>query len=89
IQRFSDQKLPVAQAHLGLGKIAEAQGLFDLAREQYQIVLNNEALAGYPVVKMAEGSLDHLSDLTQQVRMATTAPSTQPATDPASAAPAS
>ncbi|MHC4295177.1 MAG: hypothetical protein ACYSTL_06290, partial [Planctomycetota bacterium] len=34
IQRFPDMKLPTAQAHLGLGKIAENKGLFDAASEQ-------------------------------------------------------
>ena len=82
IRTFADQTLPVAEAHLGLGQLAETRGDFDAARMEYQIVLQNKDLSGYPVADRAQMSLDQLDEIARPVAMASTAPATQPTTAP-------
>lgn len=83
IDEFSKQRLIVAKAHLGLGKLAESAGDLEKAREEYQFVVNMTDLKGCPVLDVAGADMESLVQLRQPVPMATTAPSTQPATSTA------
>jgi len=88
ISRFADQNLPLAKAHLGLAKLAESQQDFETAKAEYQAVLKLTALTGQPVMRRAERGMQQLDMLSSPVRMATTAPSTQPARQAAASEPA-
>jgi len=86
IARFGEMKVQVAKAHLGLAVLAENRRDFEAARSEYEIVANDEGLAGQPVAELAREGLAGLKLLAEgEVRMATTAPAepaTQPATQP-------
>jgi len=83
INRFGEQDLPLAKAHLGLAKLAESQQDFETAKAEYQAVLKLTALTGQPVMQQAERGMQQLETLSSPVQMATTAPATRPATQPA------
>ena len=83
---FSGQPLAVAQAHLGLAKLAESRRDFPAAAKAYQAAMNQD-LGDHPVRTLAEAGKKGLKDLAQPVRMATTAPATQPAATGAAAKP--
>ena len=85
IQKFPRQKLAVAKAHLGLGKLAETARQWNVAAEHYRRVTMMSDLAGQPVVQLAEAGLRQLNALKEPVRMATSAPATKPVPRPASA----
>ncbi len=70
------RKHPVAAAKgtLGLARIAEARGDTDRARELYERIADDEALAGEPVRVIADESLAELDAETEPVEFATTAP---------------
>ena len=84
IEDFPEQELATAKARYGLGKLRESTGQFKLAAQEYRRAKEFSALAGHPVVRLAEVSLARLAQLQTPVRMATSAPATQPATQPAS-----
>lgn len=81
---FGDEKLAVAKAHFGLGKLAENRGDFETARVEYQAALRMTELSGQDVIKRAGRSMGRLELLGAPVMMATTAPASQPTTAPAS-----
>jgi hypothetical protein len=85
IEDFPEQELATAKARFGLGKLRESTGQFKLAAQEYRRAKESSALAGHPVVRLAEVSLARLAQLQTPVRMATTAPATQPASRPATA----
>jgi len=72
IRDFPDQPLPVAQAHIGLAKLAESEGDFAAAAKEYQAVTTMKDLAGYPIVADARQGLGELDGIKGPVRMATT-----------------
>ena len=82
LTRFSDQPLAVAQAHVGLAKLAENQGQVDKARQEYLQVQRMQEIAQTPVAREAAIGLAQLDQISEPVRFATTAP-TQPTTAPA------
>jgi len=77
IDRYSDMKPFVARAYLGIGKLAENDGEFAKARENYQQVLSlvNNA---YSTAAEAQRRLQHVGSL---VPSTASAPSSQPAED--------
>ena len=85
---FGDEKLAVAKAHFGLGKLAENRGDFETARVEYQAALRITELTGQDVIKRAGRSMGRLELLGTPVMMATTSPApkseTQPTMAPAS-----
>ncbi len=86
IENFPDERLAVAEAHLGLAKLAESRTPPNLnaARNQYQAIIKVPQLAGYPVMREAQRSLAALDALGEPIPMATT---TQAATSRAATAP--
>lgn len=89
ISDHAARKLSVAEAHFGLGGLAENRDDLAGAKKEYQAVLAM-GLAGQPVTWRAEQALKKLDWLAEPVRMATTAPAkpqTQPATKPATTKP--
>lgn len=90
IEKFPKQDLAVAKAHLGLGKMYETMGDIENAKGEYQAVQQTPGLTGEPIVNFAAESLARLEQLKSQgtVRMAATAPSTQPTTAEAASQPA-
>jgi hypothetical protein len=95
IADFSDQKLALAKAQFGLGKLYESQRKLKEAAEQYGLAKASPELVGQPVVILAESSLQRLTMLASPVVMVTTmpasapAPTSAPASAPAAKAPAS
>lgn len=94
IADFPQQRAAVAQAHMGLARIAETQRNFDTAASEYDLAAK-AAPVGSPMVKVIDDAKQNLDNLKQPVRMATTssapaasmpAPATQPA--PAASKPA-
>jgi len=91
LTEFSDRPMQVAQAHLGLGRLAEARGDAQAARQEYQAVLAMIDMAGHPVGLQARESLAILEASPGKVPLATSmpagpqadSPATQPATQPA------
>ncbi|MGA2266518.1 MAG: hypothetical protein ABSH10_08845 [Phycisphaerae bacterium] len=82
LQRYPDQRLAVAEAHLGLGRVAESEGDFATATEEYQAVTAMTDLGGTPAATDARIALAHLDQIKSPVRMATTS-SAPAATKPA------
>ena len=90
LQRFGEDDLTAARAHIGLAKLAETRGQLDVAQAEYQAVGKMESLAGQPLLAMANAGLQTLETLREPVPMvdtlpSTTAPATQPTTQPATA----
>jgi len=83
LSQFPREELAVAKARYGLAKLAESLGQLDKAAEAYRQIKQMSNMTGQPVLYLAEMGLDHLKALESPVRMATTAPATQP-TQPAS-----
>ena len=86
IESFPDESLAVAKAHYGLAKLAESRRDFQAATSSYQAVLRMPEVRGYPVAALAEAGLRGLKDLEAPVQLATTLPSTQPASAPSTQA---
>lgn len=86
IANHSDRRPQVAQAHLGLAKLAENKGDFDSAANSYRESIKASP-SNHPVGKFAEAGLAGLPTVQAAVPMATTMPATQPA-DEATTAPA-
>jgi hypothetical protein len=82
LQKYPDQRLAVAAAHLGLGRLAESEGDFATATEEYQAVTAMTDLAGTPMATDARIALAQLDQIKSPVRMATTS-SAPAATKPA------
>ncbi len=82
IDNFSEEQLALGNAHFALGRLAENRGDFETARAEYQKILRVQELTGYPVFNRASISMKKLDRLIEPVRMATTAPATQPANGP-------
>jgi len=78
LDRYGDQKVPVALARLGLGQAAVSRREYDVAKAQFDAVLRMEGLAGQPVLEEAKLALANLDSLKEPVPMATTTPATQP-----------
>lgn len=86
LNEFGKETVMVAQARIGLAKIAENRRDFATARQQYETVAKDAALAGFPVQMLAEAYLQSLAELETPVPMATTAPAVEE--DAPAAAPA-
>ena len=76
VDSFPRQKLAVAQARLGLAKLAEGRGEFAAAKEQYLAVETMGDLTGQPVLQEAKASLEQLDSLKAPIRMSTSVPAT-------------
>ena len=74
IDEFPGQVTAVAKARIGLARLAEDAGDLATARQDYQAILDNPEMKGYPVRQEAEGGLKNLGDLALAVRMVTTKP---------------
>lgn len=85
IADFSDQKLALAKAQFGMGKLYESQRKFNEAAEQYRLAKASPELIGQPVAILAEDSLQRIAMLGSPVIMATTMPASAPATTSAPA----
>lgn len=79
ISEHSQDLIPVARARLGLARLAISKSNFEEAKVQYQAVLKINNLEGYAIREEAVRGLDVLADYEKQVRMAASAPATQPA----------
>jgi len=95
IDEFPKETLAVGKAHFGLGKLAESSRNFPAARAEYEEILRTSALAGEPLVELANESLQNVTAFERErpVAMATTLPTqpttaSGPATSPAATAPA-
>ena len=71
IQGFPDQRMAVAEAYLGLARLAEGAGDFNTARGEYQTVKSMADL-GTPAPMEAAEALERLDRIKAPVRMATT-----------------
>ncbi len=74
LAEFADRPMQVAQAHLGLGRLAEARGDAQAARQGYQAVLAMIDMAGHPVGLQAREGLAILQASPGKVPMATSMP---------------
>jgi hypothetical protein len=72
IERFPRERLAMAEAHLGLGRLGEDTGDFATAAQEYQTVKDMADLAGTPPPLEAARALDQLERLKAPVPMATT-----------------
>jgi hypothetical protein len=72
LERFSSYPLVVAEAHLGLGRLAEGTGDFATAAKEYKLIAQVPGLAGTPQPIEAALALDRLDRIKTPVRMATT-----------------
>lgn len=80
LDRFADQPVLTARAHVGLAVLAENRGEFELARSHYEAVLATDGAAGTPASAAAMRNKDSLPDLVRPVSMTLPpAPQTQPA----------
>ena len=96
IDEFSENPAATGRAHLGLARLAEGKGKFEVARDHYQQVVAIGDKTSLLAKNAATAALKILSDLEKPIRLATTRPappatqpavlpSTQPATAPATA----
>jgi len=83
LQQFSERRVAVGSARLGLARLAETKGDFEAARREYDAILGMGELAGQPVVVLAGSGRKRLERLQTPVIMATRKPTTQPASRPA------
>ena len=72
IDQFSDHRQVVAEAHLGLGRLAESTGDFAAAAGEYKTVKGMADLVGTPAVTEATEALGRLDRIKAPVRMAST-----------------
>jgi hypothetical protein len=79
IGSFPDEHLAVARAHEGRARLAIARGDMSAAEAEYDAIIGMPGLAGHPLVALAREAKENLQELAEPVRMATTKPSTQPA----------
>ena len=79
IDEFPDYSLARGKAHFGLAKLAESRGDFAAASESYHAVAEVTKLRAYPIIGFAMDGLNRLPKFEVPVPMATTMPSTQPA----------
>jgi hypothetical protein len=70
IEKFSDQHIQVANAHLGLGKLAESRGDLDTARKEYEAITTGRNVDGLPALTLAQEALAHLKTLNTNVYLA-------------------
>jgi hypothetical protein len=89
IEKFSDQNIQVANAHFGLGKLAESRGDVDTARKEYETVTTGRNVDGLPALALAQEALAQLKTLDMNVYLAPGAapepdesPFPSPATEP-------
>lgn len=81
VGNFRDQPLATAKGHYGLAKLAETRGDFDAAREHYAAIREMRGLlVGQPVQLFALEASNRLAEITDPVRMASTAPADPNAT---------
>jgi hypothetical protein len=88
LDEMDDQPVAVAQAHLGMGRLAESRMQFETARAEYEAVRRVPGVTGHPVVMAAGRALRELERIDQPIAFATThpaGPETQPATQPTAA----
>jgi hypothetical protein len=78
-----DIAIVTSRAKYGLAKLAECEGDFDAAARQYEALIADAGLSGYPAVMMAETAKAGLEGLREPVSMIAKRPATQPATQPA------
>lgn len=74
IERFPTQTIAVAEAHLGLGRLAESAGDFPTAAKEYQTVKDMADLAGSPPLARAAEAMERLDRIQSPVAMASTRP---------------
>jgi len=96
IDEFSEIPAATGRAHLGLARLAEGKGSFEVARDHYQQVVALGDKTSLLAKNSAIAALKILGDLEKPIRLATTRPvqpttrpavlpTTQPATAPATA----
>jgi hypothetical protein len=83
IQDFPEQRLAVAEAHVGLAKLAEWRRDFATAAQEYQAVISMSDMAGQPVAVQAYESFASLNSLKNPVKLATTSSAPSAASKPA------
>ena len=83
VDEFADIPSAAGRAHLGLARLAEGKGKFEIARDHYQQVVLLGERTSLLATNAAKSALKVLSDLKTPVRLATTRPA-QPAAPPAS-----
>ncbi|NBB94288.1 MAG: hypothetical protein GVY16_00925 [Planctomycetes bacterium] len=71
---WQDQPAAVGAALVGLARVAETRGEFDIARQRYEQVTDNADLAGYPIADIARMSLGELDSMEEPVRLASHLP---------------
>lgn len=74
IEKFQDQNIQVANAHFGLGKLAESQRDLDTARKEYETVTTGRNVDGLPALALAQEALVNLKTLDMNVYLAASAP---------------
>jgi len=72
IEKFPTERLAVAEAHLGMARLAEGAGDLATAAQEYKTVKDMADLAGMPPPQEAAEGLDRLDRIKTPVRMATT-----------------
>jgi len=90
IDDFSEIPVATGRAHLGLARLAEGKGNFEVARDHYQQVIALGDKTSLLAMNSATVAMKGLIDLDKPVRLAATRPAppvtppaTQPATPPA------
>ena len=86
VDEFSDQAIPLGRAYLGLAKLAETEGEFAAARENYELVVSLGENTTQFATAEATKALAALGELNKPVRLAKQRPlppTTQPDTPPA------
>lgn len=81
IDEFSDNPAAMGRAYLGLARLAEGEGKFEVARDHYQQVVALGDKTSLLATNSATAALKVLGDLEKPVRLATTRPA-QPTTQP-------
>ncbi len=84
LDRFSDEPILAARAHVGLAVLAENRGEYELARSHYEAVLAIDGAAGTPASAIAMRNKDSLPELVRPVAMT---PPPMPVTQPADVGP--
>ncbi len=84
IAEFPREDAAVAKARFGLGKLAEDSGDLEAARKEYgEIDRMKGALAGHPVLMLAQNAMNRLSLFQGTVYMPASAPASAPSSGPA------
>jgi hypothetical protein len=88
VNEFSDQKLALGGAKMGLAVIAENRGDWDGAKKQYEAIADDKGpFANTPFAKEAAERIKNLDKSKNAPRLATLTPATAPATAPATSLP--